>query len=170
MFRSSTILREFVQSLAKVTLLLKYSVKLCRCILVWRCGSMSWNNGVCSVVQTDTQSAQQTANIWYLSNRYCYLPLSRQVAVPVWQVPDAVDTVVCAPDDGLRYHPKHVEQFPDINKLCNGASCWIYIRIYLRCTDPWTLNKYRYIARYRYNKINKIIFSEIITKYLKNLI
>jgi len=24
-----------------------------------------------------------------------------------------VDTVVCAPDDGWRYQPKHVEQFPD---------------------------------------------------------
>jgi hypothetical protein len=24
------------------------------------------------------------------------------------------------------YHPKHVEQSPDINKLCNVASCWIY--------------------------------------------
>jgi hypothetical protein len=35
-------------------------------------------------------------------------------------------TVVCAPDDGLKYHPKRVEQFPDINKLCNVASCWIY--------------------------------------------
>jgi hypothetical protein len=34
----------------------------------------------------------------------------------VWQIPDAVDTVVCAPDDGWRYHPKHVEQFPDIIK------------------------------------------------------
>jgi hypothetical protein len=29
-------------------------------------------------------------------------------------MPDAVDTVVCAPDDGWKYHPKHVEQFPDI--------------------------------------------------------
>ena len=28
------------------------------------------------------------------------------------------------------YHPKHVEQFPDIIKVCNVASCWIYIRIY----------------------------------------
>jgi len=37
-----------------------------------------------------------------------------------------VYTVVCAPDDGWKYHPKHVEQFPDINKLCNVASCWIY--------------------------------------------
>ena len=26
---------------------------------------------------------------------------------------------MCAPDDGWGYHPKHVEQFPDINKLCN---------------------------------------------------
>jgi hypothetical protein len=30
------------------------------------------------------------------------------------------------PDDGWKYHPKHIEQFPDINKLCNVASCWIY--------------------------------------------
>jgi hypothetical protein len=33
--------------------------------------------------------------------------------VTVSQIPDAVDTVACAPDDGWRYHPKHVEQFPD---------------------------------------------------------
>jgi hypothetical protein len=25
-----------------------------------------------------------------------------------------------------KYHPKHVEQFPDINKLCDVASCLIY--------------------------------------------
>jgi hypothetical protein len=31
----------------------------------------------------------------------------------VWQIPDAVDTVVCAPEDGSMYNPKHVEQFPD---------------------------------------------------------
>jgi len=29
------------------------------------------------------------------------------------QIPDAVDTVVCAPDDGWGHHPKHAEQFPD---------------------------------------------------------
>ena len=28
-----------------------------------------------------------------------------------YKVPDTVKTVVCAPDDGWRYHPKHVEQF-----------------------------------------------------------
>jgi hypothetical protein len=38
-------------------------------------------------------------SIWYLSHRYCYLPLKRQVAVTVWQMLGAVDTVVCAPDD-----------------------------------------------------------------------
>jgi hypothetical protein len=38
-------------------------------------------------------------------------------------IPDAVDAVVCAPDDGWKYHPEHVEQFPDINKLCYVSSC-----------------------------------------------
>ena len=42
-------------------------------------------------------------SIWYLSNRYCYLLLS-------WKSWNAVNTVVSAPDDGWRYHPKHVEQ------------------------------------------------------------
>jgi hypothetical protein len=36
---------------------------------------------------------------------------------------------VCAPDNGWKYHTKYVEQFPDINKLCNVASCWIYWNI-----------------------------------------
>jgi len=30
-------------------------------------------------------------------------------------MPDTVDTVIRAHDDGWRYHPKHVEQFADIN-------------------------------------------------------
>jgi hypothetical protein len=64
-------------------------------------------------------------SIWYLSHRYCYPPLS------VWQIPDAVDIVVCALDDGWKYHPKHVEQFPDINKPSNVAYCWMYIEILL---------------------------------------
>jgi hypothetical protein len=61
MFRCSTILRERVQSLAKVTLLLKRLVKLSRCILcgdVAACREMAC---VLFVVQTDTQTAQQTA-------------------------------------------------------------------------------------------------------------
>ena len=62
------------------------------------------------------------------------LPRLRQVPVTVWLNPDAVDTVVCAPDDGWRYHPKHVEQFSDINKLSKIASCWIYIFEYNKRT------------------------------------
>jgi hypothetical protein len=51
------------------------------------------------------------------------LLLSAAIVEELEPVPDAVDTVVCAPNDGWKYHPKHVEQFPDINKLCNVASC-----------------------------------------------
>jgi hypothetical protein len=59
------------------------------------------------------------------------IQLYLQHLVTMWQIPDAVDTVVCAPDDGWKYHAKHVEQFPDINKQCNVSSCWIYIGILL---------------------------------------
>ena len=43
------------------------------------------------------------------------LPRLQRVAVTVWQIPHAVDTVVCAPDDVWGYHPKYVEQF--LNKI-----------------------------------------------------
>jgi hypothetical protein len=75
-------------------------------------------------------------SMWYLSHCYCYLPLSWkswnrfECAVGGVQIPDAVDKVVCATDDGWKYHSKHVEQFPDLNKLCNVAS-GIYIGILL---------------------------------------
>jgi len=63
-------------------------------------------------------------SIWYLSHH-------------LRQIPDALDTVVCAPDDGWRYHPKHVEQFSDINKPYNVASCWIH-KVHL-CTGTEAL-------------------------------
>ena len=50
---------------------------------------------------------------------------SQQVEVRVSIMPDTVDTVICAADDGWRYHPNHVEEFADINKLYIVASCWI---------------------------------------------
>jgi hypothetical protein len=31
----------------------------------------------------------------------------------VWQILDVVDIFASIPDDGWKYHPKHVEQFPD---------------------------------------------------------
>jgi len=55
--------------------------------------------------------------------------LKLQISVTLWQIPDAVDTVVCAPDDGRWYHPKHVEQLLDkIN--CVTLHLVGYIRIY----------------------------------------
>ena len=58
MFRSSTILRELVQSLAKVIFLSKHLVKLCRilCGDVAACREMAC---VLFVVQTDTESMLQ---------------------------------------------------------------------------------------------------------------
>jgi hypothetical protein len=66
-------------------------------------------------------------SIWHWSNRLCYLPVwwrswncirnsppYRKVAEMVWPVPHAVITVICSPDDGWSYHPKHVEQFTEI--------------------------------------------------------
>ena len=44
-------------------------------------------------------------------------------------MPDTVDTVLWAPDDGWKYHPKHVEKLTDINKLYTVAPCWIIIAI-----------------------------------------
>ena len=54
-------------------------------------------------------------SIWHYLDRYWHLscPIqsrSRQVAVTASIMPDTVDTVIWAPDDGWRYHPKHVEQ------------------------------------------------------------
>ena len=46
---------------------------------------------------------------------------SRQVPVTVSLMPDTVDTVIWAPDDEWRYHPKHAEQFTDINELFIAA-------------------------------------------------
>jgi len=65
-----------------------------------------------------------------------------QVAATVSIMPDTVDTVIWAPDDGWRYHPKHVEQFADINKLYIVASCWIIIDTYLRTIDSSSHQSY----------------------------
>ena len=50
MFQSLTILRELVESLAKVIFLLKHSVRLCCCIL---CGDVAACHGTASVLFHD---------------------------------------------------------------------------------------------------------------------
>ena len=69
-------------------------------------------------------------------------------------IPDAVDTVVCAPDDGWKYHPKHAEQFPDINKLRNVATCWIYIGILLEAHHILHISRVRVNFIFVFNLIH----------------
>jgi hypothetical protein len=70
-----------------------------------------------------TSTHQQERIQLYLQHLVFVTPLLLSVAIVEELKPDAVDTGVCARDDGWKYHPKYVEQFPDIKKLCNVASC-----------------------------------------------
>ena len=89
--------------------------------------TVSTASGTCQTVM-DTNKLLIKC-MWVSLDTHIHFISNLFVSITVWQVPDVVDTVVCAPDDGWRYHPKHVEQFPEINKLCNVVSCWVYIRI-----------------------------------------
>jgi hypothetical protein len=63
----------------------------------------------------DTTTYHQDRKKLYLQHLVFVTPLLLPATVveELWQIPGAVDTVVCTPDDGWWYHPKHVEQFPD---------------------------------------------------------
>jgi len=58
-------------------------------------------------------------------------PCWREVAAQkIWPVPEAVVTVLCTPDDGCGWHPKHVQWTCRlINRLLCVASCWTIIYI-----------------------------------------
>jgi len=61
----------------------------------------------------------------------------------IWPVPEAVFTVLCTPDDGCGWHPKHVEwTCRKINRLFCVASRWTVINIDQRCTEPKTKNTF----------------------------
>ena len=60
-----------------------------------------------------------------------------QVAVKFWESTRCCIYSFWAPDDGRRNRLKHVEHFTEINKLCNVASCCLYLKMHLRCMDPW---------------------------------
>ena len=61
-------------------------------------------------VSGGTTTHHQERKQLYLQHLVFVTPLLLPAAIAAV---GAVDTVVCAPDDGWRYHPKHVEQFPD---------------------------------------------------------
>ena len=62
-------------------------------------------------------------------------PRQRKVVIRFDQCHMLYLRITCAPDDGLRYHPKHVEQSAENKKLYIVASCWTVIDIDSRCTD-----------------------------------
>ena len=75
-----------------------------------------------------------------------------------------------APYDGRRNRLKHVEHFTEINKLCNVTSCWLYMKIHVLCTDPWTSNKFKrvwYILnKYCIQRYRIIIYNNFIVIYV----
>ena len=77
---------------------------------------------------------------WNYSLRYCATtalqrrqawPRWREVAAQkIWPVPEAVVTVLCTPDDGCGWHPKHVEwSCRIISRLFCVVSCWNIVNI-----------------------------------------
>jgi len=82
-------------------------------------------------------------------------------------MPDTVDTVIWAPDDGWRYHPKHVKQFTDKNKLYIFASCWIIIDIYHTLHGPMNV---KYVSdSKKTHRIRITVFSSVPKWNLFNL-
>jgi hypothetical protein len=55
------------------------------------------------------------------------------------------------------YHPKHVEQFPDINKLCDVASCWIYVGILLGAHCIFHISRIRVNLQEHLHIIEKLL-------------
>jgi hypothetical protein len=105
-------------------------------------------------VSGGTTTHHQERKQLYLQHLVFVTPLLLPAA-KAWQIPDAVDTVICAPDDGWWYHPKHVEQFTDkINCVTLhlvgcilGYSATNYIHclaphIEMLCEQNWDLKHY----------------------------
>ena len=90
-------------------------------------------------------------SIWYLSHRYCYLPLSWkswQVAVTVWHTG-------CCRYSCMRswwwveVPPETCRAVSRYNTLCNVASCWIYIGISLQILHNFNKCSHRSIWKLR---------------------
>jgi hypothetical protein len=84
-------------------------------------------------------------SIWYLSHRYCYLPLSWKSPNSSTKVADGNNGVTnarCCMRSWWRVEvpPETCWAVCRYNKLCNVPYCWIYIGLFLQCTDTWTLN------------------------------
>jgi hypothetical protein len=116
----------------------------------------------CPLQQLLHERTRLNAALYFLFCLYKY-------AVTVWQIPDAVDAVVCAPDDGWNYHQKHVERFPDINKLCNVASCWIFIWILLGTHNIRHISRIRVNNQQSQQRISNRLRQRVFLFYLNTL-
>jgi len=81
-------------------------------------------------------------------------PRWRELAAQkIWPVPETVFTVVCTPDDGSGWHPKHVEwTCRIINRLLCVASRWTiinidYIRPLYNNVTSWYLYLHKFILQ-----------------------
>jgi len=92
-----------------------------------------------SWVHKTVTTASITGHFFFVQLPPCKLAWTcwRAVAAQkIWPVPEAVVTVLCTPDDGCGWHPKHVEwTFRIINRLLFAASRWSVINIHQRCTN-----------------------------------
>ena len=101
-----------------------------------------WSYFSCSHLPTKTNMTRYNSNqsIYYSSSSLCKLawPRWREVAAQkIWPAPEAVVTVLCTPDAGCGWHPKHVEWTCRItNRLLCVASRWTVINIDQRCKEP----------------------------------
>ena len=121
MFRSSTIIRQFVQSLAKVTLLLKHSVKLRSSIL---CGDVAACREMACVLFV-VQTAVCTTN----SPSQTYQPYSRHKR---WHWTSCGVYIVCPREDG--HIGARNMQMDLVNKVKFWCVIWNQNWSLLQCT------------------------------------
>ena len=171
MFRSTTIIREFVLNLAKVIFMLKHSVKLRCCMLfgdVAACHRAFMGPCIANVFSSTTNKMRRYTIYLFLWNAlhvsggssahhqelrtvytasgtlsklYCYLPLSWKRWNYLTKYP-MLYKQFWGPDDGRRNPLKHVGHFTEINKLCNVASFWLYLEILSQCTKPMNVKNW----------------------------
>jgi hypothetical protein len=74
------------------------------------------NPTICNITQFNLSGNCSTCFGWYhhpSSGAQIIVFTASDICHTGVKIADALDTVVCAPDDGWWYHPKHVVQFPD---------------------------------------------------------
>ena len=103
--------------------------------------SMDLYPSILIVIQRDAKQSslfiilQVHSTCIYLPQTWPLATLEGGSCTKLWQVPDAVVTVLWTPDDGCGWHPKHVEWTRRIiSRLLCVAFRWTVINIDQRCT------------------------------------